>query len=251
VPAPLDTSGWYIRADVGVGLNQISGLRQTLQPTNALGGAAPSTVHVFSSIGDSTIIGGGVGYQFNNWFRGDLTGEYRTYAAYKYGSDYAAFCASTYCLDSYSANLSSAVFLANGYVDLGTWYGVTPFLGAGVGFAHQRLVGLTDVGVATGGFGVAPDTGKFNFAWALMAGLGYSVSPNLKLEVGYRYLNTGTFTTNPITCTDTASCFYETQSFKTSSHDFRIGMRWMLAGDNYAPSPPIFAPAPGPLVRKY
>ena len=251
VPAPLDTSGWYIRADVGVGLNQNSSLRQTLQPTNALGGASPATVRVFSSIGDSTIIGGGVGYQFNNWFRGDLTGEYRTYAAYKYGSDYAAFCASAYCLDSYSANLSSAVFLANGYVDLGTWYGVTPFVGAGLGFAHQRLVGLTDVGVATGGFGVAPDTAKFNFAWALMAGLGYTVSPNLKLEMSYRYLNTGTFTSNPITCTDTASCFYETQSFKTSSHDFRIGMRWMLAGDNYAPSAPIFAPAPGPLVRKY
>jgi hypothetical protein len=35
-------------------------------------------------------------------------------------------------------NISSAVFLANGYVDLGTWWCFTPFIGAGVGgFAAQ------------------------------------------------------------------------------------------------------------------
>ena len=30
-----------------------------------------------------------------------------------------------------------------------------------------------------------------NFAWALMAGLDFNVTQNLKLELGYRYLNMG------------------------------------------------------------
>ena len=32
----------------------------------------------------------------------------------------------------------------NGYADLGTWSGVTPYVGAGVGFAYNKLSGFTD-----------------------------------------------------------------------------------------------------------
>ena len=243
IPAPLDTSGWYIRADVGVGIDNSYSFRSTFQPTNPAGGVLPPTSRVFSSIGDSAIIGFGVGYQFNNWFRGDLTGEYRTSAPYRTGVAYAAFCPVAFCLDTYSANHWKALFLANGYVDLGTWYGVTPFVGAGVGFSYAGLRGLTDNGL---GNGFAADTSKTNFAWALHAGLGYQVTQNLKLEFSYRYMNTGRFTSNPIICESIAGCFFERQSFNEAAHDFRVGMRWMFAGD----TPTVYAP-PGPLIRKY
>lgn len=253
IPAPLDTSGWYIRADVGVGMDDSYSFRSTLAPTNPAGGVAPPISRVFSSIGDSALFGAGVGYQFNNWFRADITGEYRTSASYKTGLAYTAFCATAFCLDSYSANRWKAVFLANGYVDLGTWYGMSPFIGAGVGFSHSKLSGLTDNGL---GNGVAADTTKTNFAWALHAGVGYNITNNLKLELSYRYLNTGTFTSNPIVCEDIGGCFFERQSFKDASHDFRLGVRYMFAGgDSYAPAAPAFyappPPPPGPLVRKY
>ena len=218
IPAPLDTSGWYIRADVGVGVDDSYSFRSSLAPTNALGGAAPPFSRVFSSMGDAAIIGLGVGYQFNHWFRADITGEYRFAANYKAGNTYTAFCGATFCLDTYSGQFSQAVFLTNGYVDVGTWYGVTPFVGAGVGFARSKLASLTDNGA---GNGFASDTVKTNFAWAAHAGLGYNVSPNLKLEFSYRYLNTGAFRSNAIVCEDTPSCFYEQQSFRTASHDFR------------------------------
>ena len=253
IPAPLDTSGWYIRADVGAGVDDSYSFRSTLQPTNPLGGNAPAFSRVFSSVGDFGIIGFGVGYQFNNWFRGDVTGEYRFSSGYKTGNTYTAFCPSAFCLDSYNGNFSSAVFLANGYVDLGTWYGVTPFIGAGVGVARHKLASLTDAG---NGFGFAQDSVNTNFAWALHAGVGYSVTQNLKLEFSYRYLNSGTFKSNPILCGDLSSCFFEQQSFKVASHDFRVGMRWMIGGgETYAPAPAYYAPPPppppGPLVRKY
>ena len=46
--------------------------------------------------------------------------------------------------DFYRGNVSSFIGLVNGYVDIGTWYGITPFVGAGVGFSNNRLSGLTD-----------------------------------------------------------------------------------------------------------
>ncbi len=43
--------------------------------------------------------------------------------------------------------------LANAYVDLGTWWCVTPFIGAGVGGARVTMANYTDVGqTALGGF---------------------------------------------------------------------------------------------------
>lgn len=244
IPAPLDTSGWYIRADVGVGVDDSYSFRSTFQPVNAFGAAVPPVSRVFSSMGDSAIFGAGFGYQFNNWFRGDVTGEYRTSASYRAGVAYAAFCPVAFCLDSYNGNRWQTVFLANGYVDLGTWYGVTPFVGAGVGLSYTKLASLTDLGL---GQGFATDKGTTNFAWALHAGAGYAVTDRLKLEMSYRYLNTGSFKSNPIVCGDISGCFYEQQSFKQASHDFRLGMRYMFVAD----APTVYAPPPGPLIRKY
>ncbi len=250
VAAAMDTSGWYLRGDVGVGINQMSGLRSTLQPVNLAGGAAPGITTAYSDLGDSALIDFGVGYQINNWFRSDATIEYRSSAAYRKGVSYLG-CGSV-CTDTYTANVSSALFMLNGYVDLGTWYGITPYVGAGVGVANHRMKGLTDVGLGTG---YAADKTQTNLAWALMAGLGYNVTPNLKIDAGYRYINMGTLTSNPIVCGAIAGCFFEVQSYKHTAHDFRLGVRYMLgdagAGPVLAANAPIFGSRPGPLVRKY
>lgn len=247
----MDTSGWYLRGDVGVAINQMSSLRSTLQPTNMLGGGAPAIATAYSDIGDSAIIGIGVGYQFNNWFRADATIDYRTSASYRKGMTYTAFCANPFCLDTYTANVSSAAFMLNGYVDLGTWAGVTPYIGAGVGMASHRMKGLTDVGA---GLGTANDMTRTNFAWALMAGLGYNVTPNLKIDAGYRYIDMGSIASNPIVCEAITACFFEVQSYRATAHDFRLGVRYML-GEASAPvlaaNAPIYGGRPGPLVRKY
>ena len=52
--------------------------------------------------------------------------------------------------DPYRADVASIVGLVNGYVNLGAWYGFSPFLGAGVGFADNRLSGFTDQGPGFG-----------------------------------------------------------------------------------------------------
>ena len=97
--------------------------------------------------------------------------------------------------------------MVNGYADLGSWYGFTPYVGAGVGFARNTLSGLTDTafntlagGSMSSSAGYAGDHSKWNFAWALMAGLSFDVTQNLKLDLGYRYLDVGKFASGSMAC---------------------------------------------------
>ncbi|PPD41914.1 MAG: porin [Methylocystis sp.] len=252
-PPPIEFSGWYLRGDVGVGALQLSNWNTALRPgIDAFGNVVVPGGPIWNthrSIGDTAFAGGGVGYQFNNWVRFDLTGEYRIQSNYRATNHFTfAGCGSAcYGFDQYNANLGTALFLANGYVDIGTWYGVTPFVGAGVGAAFHNLAGFTDIGhgIANGGYGMAADTQVTNFAWAVMGGFAFAVTPNLRLEIGYRYLDMGRITSNPIACNG-VPCFGERQSFNIASNDIRLGFRYILP--SLIPAPP---PPPPPLIRKY
>ena len=90
----------------------------------------------------------GAGYQFNEMFRADGTLEYRALARLRSlstltdpASPYFGGLAPFGGFDR--ADVASFVGLINGYVNPGTWYGFAPFLGAGVGFADNRLSGFS------------------------------------------------------------------------------------------------------------
>lgn len=241
-PAPVTFSGWYLRGDVGVGAQTSNNLRNTIDPNFTIVGDEFDA----KSIGDAAFVDFGAGYQFNNWFHGDVTGEYRTAAQFHTIESAIFQCGGigvVRCHDNDVGSVSSAVFLANGYFDIGTWYGFTPYVGGGVGFADNFFKGVTDTGEA-GGFGFAADHSSLNFAWAAMAGVGFAITPNLRLELGYRYLNMGTATSGAIICQNTAVCPHEVLKFNLASNDFRIGMRYIFA-DVPPPAPAL------PLVRKY
>ena len=199
------------------------------------------------------MLGIGLGYQFNSWLRADATIEYQGGARWKQIESYAfAGCGpANRCVDVYNGRISSAVFLANGYVDLGTWHGITPYIGIGLGGANNRVGVITDNGIDTGGFGSSPAVSKTNFAWALMGGVAVNVAPNMKLDVGYRYLDKGSINGGRIQCQPVGgACGFETHRMRLSSHDVRIGLRYMFGDTAYAPAP-VMVPQPQPLVRKY
>jgi opacity protein-like surface antigen len=239
-PPPVEFSGWYLRGDIGYGATQISDWRSTLAPVNAFGNPPPAVLPVFASLGDSGFFDAGFGYQFNNWLRVDLTGEYRTQANYRAAVTWFDPGTGNAGADVYSAGHNAALFLANGYIDLGTWFGITPFVGGGVGLVARGLDGLID-----NTFGYARDTSKTSFAWHVGAGLAFNVTPNFKMELGYRYLDMGSIKSNPIVCLQVAACWYEQQSFSVASHDVRLGFRYHFA----QAAPVVFAPPP--LVSKY
>jgi len=246
----VDDSGFYLRVDAGLANTNASGLRSTFGDGSTTASLGATTGPV--SLGDPTILGLGAGYQFNNWFRADVTGEYRNAANYhssmKYQSVYTASClpgSGLYCTDEYTGVAKAGLFLANGYLDMGSWFGFTPYVGGGVGLTVYQTSGVRDQSIypLDGSVGFAPNYTGTNFAWALMAGVGYHITANLMLDVGYRYVNMGAFKTGAIACNNqlNGSCHWEVQHFDVASNDVRVGLRWMDAPAVYDPGLPVRA----------
>jgi opacity protein-like surface antigen len=240
-PPVADFGGWYLRGDIGM----------TNQSLKSLNNPDPNAV-LFTSVGmgfdSSMLFDLGVGYQFNNWFRSDVTAQWRGRSNF-HGSQFTNAFAGSALVDNYSGSKSEAVFLANGYFDLGTWWCVTPFIGGGVGASYNRISGFRDDGFGST-FGVArppsvvyaADAGKWNFAWALHTGLAYQVTPNVTVELGYSYMNLGDATTGVnANFAGTATAQFPWTMRDITSHDVTLGVRWNLE------SPQVYAP---PLVRK-
>ena len=180
------------------------------------------------------IFGLGVGYKFNNWFRADVTGECRGNSQF-FGTDRITYVGGV-GVDTYHATKNEWVVLANAYVDLGTWWCMTPFIGAGVGGARVAINGFTDQGIANNGGGALPglafgdNVAKWNFAWALHAGVAYKVTPNFTVELAYRYLDMGDGLTGDLRTFDGINTINNPMTFKNiTSHDLKLGVRWDLS----------------------
>jgi opacity protein-like surface antigen len=238
-PAPAIGRHFYVRGDVGVGQHSLGSFSQAELGANGGG-------FISQSVGDTVIVGAGIGLQLDRRFRVDLTGEYRSSADVKALDSLTATLAdpagSLQANTLYQGNLSAYVGMLNGYVDLFNWRGFTPYVGAGVGFARIAMNDFTTTSsatfteTATGmqinqlSNGVAGSETKTNLAWSLMVGTSYDLSQNAKLDLGYRYLNMGrgfAATSGLIDCV----CGPSAGPLKISdleSHEFRIGVRWSL-----------------------
>jgi opacity protein-like surface antigen len=249
--AAVSESGWYLRGDVGVSSQRF----QTFDhfQTNPAFVWPASWQIVQKQTDDSAFVDFGVGYTVNNWFRFDLTGEHRTAAKFKVIGSYHEFCVggTATCFDQYDGSHSAEVFLLNAYLDLGTWWCLTPFVGVGVGGAWNTVSTVSDVGfIANGttGFGFsAQDASNWNLAWSAQAGVAYTVSNNLKLELAARYLNLGSVKTPVVNCSSIGcsgnagpAAYYTLTNF--DALDFKLGFRW-----TFQPEVPVYAP---PLIRK-
>jgi opacity protein-like surface antigen len=239
-PIEEASMGWYLRGDIGMTNQEFSGLFQRLYNT-----PGTSVEQVGQGWDSSPYFGLGLGYKVNEWFRVDATGEWRGRANF-HGSDNVTFTGGQ-GVDNYSGSKSEWVFLANAYFDLGTWYCITPYVGAGVGGAYTRISAFRDDGIAfiggalTNSVAYADDASKWNFAWAIHAGLSYKVTSAMSVDLGYRYLDMGSATTGPTRAFDASFVNGGPFTFNNlTSHDFHLGVRWML-------EPPVQS---APLMRR-
>jgi opacity protein-like surface antigen len=201
-------SGWYLRGD--------------MTATDDAKPAVLGTLDTSRAQRDWNYgFGGGVGYKVNSYFRLDLTGDYlgpqKTVRTF-YDDD-ATFAV--------KANLRRFDALANGYIDLGNWYGFTPYVGAGVGFAGVRLDGSYEFNAPLSGgylYDKVPGKTRYDFAWAAMAGVSYGITQNLLIDVGYRYLDLGTYEVPRYA----VSPFNVGVKTDLTSHQIRAGLRYMI-----------------------
>jgi opacity protein-like surface antigen len=160
-------SGWYVRADVGYRFQKVG-------EATDLG-----TIYANTAAEDMFMGGGGIGYAWR-WFRLDLTGDYGGRSTLN-GSTASGAQTFTALMETYSVML-------NAYADLGTWWGITPYVGGGVGKAR---IATQDYETVPPQPAVVPPAHRWNNAWAVMAGFSYSLTDRLLFDVGYRHIDMG------------------------------------------------------------
>jgi opacity protein-like surface antigen len=228
-PAPLAVGGWYLRGAIGMSNQRLGSLEYEYFDVP---GYATEWINKgdFSSAPTFTL---GAGYKFNDWFRADVTGQYRGkadfYAAQRV-IDLRNPDEPVYYSDDYTARKSEWLFLANGYVDLGTYKGVTPYVGAGIGTSRNTISNFRDINTEFGATGFAGTDSQWNFAWALHAGLGFRITENLIFDLGYSYVDLGNGTTAQAQNSDPRYT-RPNNGFKfkdITSHDVNFGIRYQF-----------------------
>jgi opacity protein-like surface antigen len=239
-PVVEEFSNWYLRGDIGFTNQQLGDLTNIQDVNNTV-------QNVGLGFDASPLFGIGIGYYFNDWLRFDLTGEYRSRANF-HGTQVITSGGGT-ITDEYSGSKSEWLFLLNGYVDLGTWSGFTPFLGAGVGTSRNTIHSFQDVctvGCAGGSVAFGDTHSKWNFAWALHAGVAYKVSRNFTVELAYRYVDLGDAASGDIYNYLGGNTIYNPMEFHhLTSHDIKLGLRFNFDGfGGYSGPVQYFAPPP-------
>jgi opacity protein-like surface antigen len=224
-PPPIEEfGGWYIRGDIGMTNQAVKTI------DNALFATAVNLNIRDLNFESGMLFGAGVGYRWNTWLRFDVTGEYRGEAGFHGLDTYTV--AGVARFNNYTAKKSEWLFLANVYADLGTWHSVTPFVGAGLGFSRIGIHSFRDMGtdnaVPTLAFGESAY--KWNFAWALHAGISWELTKHTTIELAYRYVYLGDGQSGDLVSFDGNNAIYNPMIFKgLDSHDLKLGLRYYFA----------------------
>lgn len=225
-PVFESAGGWYLRGDIGYKIYNdpsASLSNPAFGGGTFAGGRDQMTNEV---MGDAFNVGIGAGYKFNDYLRGDLTLDYESPASVSG----RLFCptagpachgtgANAYSVESAKVTAYSA--LVNGYVDLGTYSGLTPYVGGGVGMSYLVTTDAHTVGGASYG-----GAGQTNFAWALMAGASYALNDQWSIDAGYRYINLGDAKTAEFTDGLGQSAHIDYSGI--DAHEVRVGLRYNL-----------------------
>jgi opacity protein-like surface antigen len=187
-------SGWYLRGDVGYRTNTSIGSMTSLF-------ALPTDV----DLADVATIGAGGGYKAG-WFRADVTVDYAGKAQFSGNGPFVG---------AFAGKVESWTVLGNVYLDLGTWNGLTPYIGAGAGAVGFRSSDFN----APLGFLTTDMQSQTEFAWAYMAGLAWCFAPRWLVDLSYRRMNIGDVTFNP--SLNSALTLKD-----LTANEFRIGLRY-------------------------
>ncbi|WP_442755274.1 outer membrane protein [Methylocystis sp. JAN1] len=236
-------SNWYLRGDFD--LTQVT-------PT-ALNGV---TLH--NSFPNNWGAGLGGGYKFNNWLRADATIEYQNlYNKNAINTNLSTACVTglyqpdpvnnpgivnqttALCTPFVRNRTESMLVLLNAYLDLGNWWGFTPYVGAGLGvnnlyqnssvnwFMNNGLsyAGVTFKDPRNGASYLMNWDSKYEgtylrFAYAFMGGVSYDIDNHWKVDVGYRWANLGRIIG--------VDRFNTVVSKDLISQQLRIGFRYMI-----------------------
>lgn len=233
-----DYGGWYLRGDVDYHWSKFRGADYVVY------GPPPGTNSFnFGKLKGAMSLGAGVGYQVNNHFRVDVTGDWFSKSKFR-GQTTGTCGGGVVCQSVDTSSYSALLLLANAYADLGTWHGVTPYVGAGIGGAYLKWDELNN----TDGNGTTIHRGGkgWRFAYAVMAGASYCLTDRTKLDLGYRFshINGGEM----FGYANGGGPGYDKG---INVHEVRGGLRYQFGRSDCAqPEPVAYEPPPEPIYTK-
>ena len=209
----------YLRGDFSAGRSDLGSITE-----------APNYTETTTSIGNSRMWGGGIGYYFSSSVRGDLTFDWSRTADVR-GSivDPAATVQG-----ERQFGMKHMVGLANLYYDFDTRTRFTPYLGVGLGFARNTTTaGTVLTPTCAAACSVSMDgTSKTNAAGALMAGFSAKLADRWTMDAGYRFLYLGDAATSDLQIAGAVapapSSTPAVQVHDMYDHQVRVGLRMDL-----------------------
>jgi opacity protein-like surface antigen len=204
-------TGWYLRGDIGAAKSSLNNINGVV--------LSPDTPNNWT-------IGVGGGYQYNNWFRTDMTVDYeelysRSNLNYRFVPCPGA--PAQPCLPYPRATARTIAILSNAYFDLGNWGGFTPYVGAGVGAdiqLQETQLNWYNANIALVASLPQTNTRYWRFAYALMGGVAYDLTDHIKIDLGYRWINLGDFTG--------LNLFNNLVTRNVNAHQLRLGFRYVI-----------------------
>ena len=157
-------------------------------------------IGAYGDFGSSPAFEIGVGSYINHWLRTEI--------AVHYASDFdfsgqANFSGVALNQQPVSADANSLVASLNAYVDLAALFdhsnvALHPFVGAGIGYARNRISAMTYEfpSLGAGDVTLTPSGESSNFAWSLSAGVEYQIAADKTVELLYRYTDMGRIRTD-------------------------------------------------------
>ena len=232
--ATAQDSGWYLRGNAGYGVHTDT------EFTGDIVGENESEGNVAYSLG--------LGYEFGNNWRMELDGTGLWTDLGKIDS-----------LPQSAAKLRTNSLMLNAIYDFNDFGRWEPYVGAGIGFAKSELSAVasdfpsgSDAGATLVASSACPgarngsdsfvcsvDDSDVNFAWQVIAGLGYAVTDNLTWDTNYKYqdIDVASFEGVRTNNISGASTRLAADLVDAGSHTVMTGFRYRFGGSTPPPAP--------------
>jgi len=162
----------------------------------------------------------GAGCELGRGFRGEIS------AAFRGDNDLFVVPTPAAPNDPIYTSVNSNTLMFNLYYDIANYRGFVPYVGAGLGIAFHDVENV--IFSNAGPLGNNPLFGNedTDLAWSVMAGVSKQVTPNMSIDVGYRYIDMGSIDSSGLDNTGFLNPPLEIDNI--TAHELKVGLRYQI-----------------------
>jgi opacity protein-like surface antigen len=235
-------TGWYLRGDIGGGLSSVN-------VSTSFGGGN-------IDMGSPVSIGIAAGYTYAEGLRAEFAFNHFNNLSMASRSGYPSCGTEDHdnnaltppipvtgsCFFSANAQVSASNIMANAYADLGTYWGIRPYVGVGLGMAYMSWnnfsytdyceggspidCGGTGVGRNVRDSGSYTTEGGLTYAANAMLGVSYDLTKDWTLDLGYRFSYFGE--AGVARAASNPGTFEDITVGNITMHEIRLGFRYEI-----------------------